>query len=91
VELRHFTGLQPSTCTGSPDLPPDWGVFSLVFFVVFPVVRYSVLYKYYVLPGSWDEEEELFSSLEEAQARYEVLTNLNNVRVRPVTDTEASL
>ena len=61
-----------------------------MFFVVF-FVRYSVLYKYFVFPGSWDEEEELFSSLEEAQARYEVLANSDNVRVRPVTDTQASL
>ena len=60
-------------------------------FFVFNTVRYSVLYKYFVFPGSWDEEEELFATRDEAETRYNELTTLDNVRVRPVTDLEASL
>ena len=55
------------------------------------VVTYTVFYKRYEYPGSWEEYKEYFDSLPEAEAQATKLAQLNNVRVYAVTETAASL
>ncbi len=54
-------------------------------------MTYTVFYKRYEYPGSWEEYEEIFDTLTEAEAQASKLAKLNNFRVYAVTKTVASL
>ena len=54
-------------------------------------MTYTVSYKRYEYPGSWEEYEEIFDTLTEAEAQAAKLAELNNFRVYAVTETTASL
>ncbi len=73
-----------------PDLSPLTGGFFLCVLRLL-VVTYTVFYKRYEYPGSWEEYEEIFDTLTEAEAQALKLAKLNNFRVYAVTKTVASL